>query len=76
MLPARKAPKSGWRISPQDLFTLGLIHEESYVRGHPLTYFFVTSMQTISYHIINILKDRGFNEILVVKEYLTTASFI
>ena len=28
MLPARKAPKSGWRISPQDLFTLGLIHEE------------------------------------------------
>ena len=28
-LPARKAPKSGWRISPQDLDTLGLIHDES-----------------------------------------------
>lgn len=28
-LPARKAPKSGWRISPQDLSTLGLIQNES-----------------------------------------------
>jgi phosphatidylserine/phosphatidylglycerophosphate/cardiolipin synthase-like enzyme len=28
-LPARKAPKSGWRISPQDLADLGLIHGES-----------------------------------------------
>lgn len=28
-LPARKAPKSGWRISPQDLDTLGLIRDES-----------------------------------------------
>lgn len=27
-LPARKAPKSGWRISTQDLAKLGLIHEE------------------------------------------------
>ena len=27
-LPAHKAPKSGWRISPQDLAALGLIHEE------------------------------------------------
>ena len=27
-LPARKAPKSGWRISPQDLAALGLIHKE------------------------------------------------
>ena len=26
-LPARKAPKSGWRISPQDLDTLGLIRD-------------------------------------------------
>ena len=25
---ARKAPKSGWRISPQDLATLGLINHE------------------------------------------------
>lgn len=24
-LPAHKAPQSGWRISPQDLATLGLI---------------------------------------------------
>ena len=28
-LPAHKAPKSGWRISPQDLVSLGLIQEES-----------------------------------------------
>ena len=28
-LPARKAPKSGWRIYPQDLETLGLIPEKS-----------------------------------------------
>ncbi len=28
-LPARKAPKSGWRISQQDLEALGLIKEES-----------------------------------------------
>ena len=28
-LPAHKAPKSGWRISPQDLEALGLIQEES-----------------------------------------------
>ena len=28
-LPARKAPKSGWRISPRDLATLGLIQHES-----------------------------------------------
>ena len=27
-LPAHKAPKSGWRISPQDLAALGLIQEE------------------------------------------------
>ena len=27
-LPAHKAPKSGWRISLQDLTTLGLIQEE------------------------------------------------
>ena len=28
-LPAHKAPKSGWRISLQDLTTLGLIQEET-----------------------------------------------
>ena len=28
-LPAHKAPKSGWRISPQGLADLGLIHEET-----------------------------------------------
>lgn len=27
-LPAHKAPKSGWRISPQDLVALGLMQEE------------------------------------------------
>lgn len=29
VLPARKAPKSGWRISPKDLADLGLIQEKS-----------------------------------------------
>jgi len=28
-LPAHKAPKSGWRISPQDLETMGLVQNES-----------------------------------------------
>ena len=28
-LPAHKAPKSGWRINPQDLAALGLIQEET-----------------------------------------------
>ena len=28
-LPARKAPKSGWRILPQDLVALGLLQEET-----------------------------------------------
>ena len=28
-LPAHKAPKSGWRISPKDLAALGLIKEET-----------------------------------------------
>ena len=35
---------------------------------------FATSKQTISYHIINILKERELKENLVVKEYLTTAA--
>lgn len=35
---------------------------------------FATSKQTISYHIINILKDNELPEHSVVKEYLTTAA--
>ena len=35
---------------------------------------FATSKQTISYHIINILKERELNKISVVKEFLTTAA--
>ena len=35
---------------------------------------FATSKQTISYHIINILKERELPENLVVKDYLTTAA--
>ena len=35
---------------------------------------FATSKQTISYHVINILKERELNEFSVVKEYLTTAA--
>ena len=35
---------------------------------------FATSKQTISYHIINILKDKELNGHSVVKEFLTTAA--
>ena len=35
---------------------------------------FATSKQTISYHIIKILKERELPENLVVKDYLTTAA--
>ena len=35
---------------------------------------FATSKQTISYHIINILKERDLDELSVVKEFLTTAA--
>ena len=34
---------------------------------------FATSKQTISYHVINILKENELTESSVVKEYLTTA---
>jgi len=35
---------------------------------------FATSKQTISYHVVNILKERELNKLSVVKEYLTTAA--
>ncbi len=35
---------------------------------------FATSKQTISYHVINILKEKELHENSVVKEYLTTAA--
>ena len=35
---------------------------------------FATSKQTISYHIINILKEKELKDNSVVKEYLTTAA--
>lgn len=35
---------------------------------------FATSKQTISHHIINILKERELSELSVVKQYLTTAA--
>ena len=35
---------------------------------------FATSKQTISYQIINIMKDKELNKMSVVKEYLTTAA--
>lgn len=35
---------------------------------------FATSKQTISYHVINILKENELTESSVVKEYLTTAA--
>ena len=35
---------------------------------------FATSKQTISFHIINMLKEKKLHENSVVKEYLTTAA--
>ena len=35
---------------------------------------FATSKQTISYHIVNILKDKELDKFSVVKEFLTTAA--
>ena len=35
---------------------------------------FATSKQSVSYHIINILKDKELDEKSVVREYLTTAA--
>ena len=35
---------------------------------------FATTKQTISYHVINILKENELTESSVVKEYLTTAA--
>ena len=37
---------------------------------------FATSKQTISYHIINILKEKELCKDSVVKEFLTTAAMI
>lgn len=35
---------------------------------------FATSKQTVSHHIINILKEKELDEVSVVKQYLTTAA--
>lgn len=35
---------------------------------------FATSKQSISHHIVNILKEKELNELSVVKQYLTTAA--
>ncbi len=50
-LPARKAPKSGWRISPNALFYLGLIKEE------PNTIFEEHQSES---HIINEVNEADF----------------
>ena len=44
-----------------------------WMNQNQLAELFDTSKQTISYHIVNILKDREINANLVVKDYLTTA---
>ena len=36
--------------------------------------FLGTSVQNVSYHVINILKDKGLDENSVIKNYLITAS--
>jgi hypothetical protein len=45
-----------------------------WLNQHQMAELFATSMQLISHHIANILKERELNEISVVKQYLTTAA--
>ena len=45
-----------------------------WMNQNQLAELFDTSKQTISYHIINILKERELDVNSVVKDYLTTAS--
>ncbi len=45
-----------------------------WVNQQQMAELFATSKQTISYHIINILKENELTESSVVKEYLTTAA--
>ena len=44
-----------------------------WMNQNQLAELFDTSKQTISYHIINMLKERELDENSVVKDYLTTA---
>ena len=44
-----------------------------WMNQNQLAELFDTSKQTISYHIINILKERELDVSSVVKDYLTTA---
>ena len=45
-----------------------------WMNQNQLAELFDTSKQTISYHIINILKERELDVNSVVKDYLTTAT--
>lgn len=45
-----------------------------WLNQNQLAELFATSKQTISYHVVNILKDNELDEDSVVKEYLTTAA--
>ena len=45
-----------------------------WMNQNQLAELFETSKQTISYHIINILKERELDVNSVVKDYLTTAA--
>jgi len=45
-----------------------------WMNQNQLAELFDTSKQTISYHVLNILKERELSADSVVKDYLTTAS--
>ena len=45
-----------------------------WVNQQQMAELFATSKQTVSYHIVNILKDNELTQVPVVKEFLTTAA--